>query len=80
MRWQLVCISQDRTTTYTASDEEEHDAGGWVRACEASSMRLLVEECKTVLYVADRAGGWSGTPCSEAVAEFQKKACKEFAE
>ena len=57
-QWQMQCVlAAKEPSTYAASDEEEHDLGGWVRACNESTDKLYLQ--RGCMYVCN----WEGSLC-----------------
>lgn len=51
MTWLADCVRVSTLTNYTASDEEEHDAGAIVRECGIQAEKLIEKVCESHLFV-----------------------------
>lgn len=51
MPWLTDCVRASNLANYTASDEEEHDAGAIVRECGIQAEKLVVKVCESHLLV-----------------------------
>lgn len=51
MTWLTDCAHASNLVNYTASDEEEHDAGAIVRECGIQAEKLIKKVCVSHLFV-----------------------------